>query len=167
MQIPWKKDKWADFEILSLRTFIWRGCEVVNIKFIKRLDIPNLMTLFWLKKHITQNRKRFINLIKKYKLFWENKKFLKAYDRLLVICFCYFCKNNCFSFFRVGSCSCNADSFLCKLGPKLAVVRGFTNFFFSELLDCNTSHKLLILIESPNIFRRKSAEKQTWHVVVI
>ena len=56
--------------------------------------------------------------------------------------------------------------FLCELGPKIAIVRGFT-IFFSELLDCNTSHKLLILIESPNIFRRKSAEKHTWHVVVI
>ena len=48
---------------------------------------------------------------------------------------------------------------LCKLGPITAIVRGFTNICFcSELLDYNTSHKLLISIEFPNIFRWKSAK---------
>ena len=49
--------------------------------------------------------------------------------------------------------------FLCKLDSITAIARGFTNICFcSELLDCNTSHKLLISIEFPNIFRWKSAK---------
>ena len=71
-----------------------------------------------------------------------------------MIRFYYFCKSNSFLkvfHFECGSCSCNAGPFLCKLGPKLAIVRDFTNIFFSELLDCNTSHKLLTLTESTNI----------------
>ena len=49
--------------------------------------------------------------------------------------------------------------FLCKLGPITAIARGFTNICFcSELLYCNASHKLLISIEFPNIFRWKSAK---------
>ena len=46
----------------------------------------------------------------------------------------------------------HADLLVVQIGPKKAIFRGFTRFF-SELLDCN---KLLILIESPNIFHWKS-----------
>ena len=56
-------------------------------------------------------------------------------------------------------------AFLCKLGPKKQFLRGFTHFF-SELLHCNTSY-YLILIVSPNIFHWKSAKKTKVGVVFV
>ena len=46
--------------------------------------------------------------------------------------------------------------FLRKLGPKIAILRGFTIFFRTTGLQ----HKILKLIESPNIFHWKSAKEQ-------
>ena len=48
--------------------------------------------------------------------------------------------------------------FLCKLGPKMVIFRGFTNllFFFRT---AGLQLKLLILIESPKIFYWKSGKK--------
>ena len=54
--------------------------------------------------------------------------------------------------------------FLCKLGPKKQSARGFANIFFRT---AGLQHKLLILIESPNIFhwKWKSAKKSKVAVV--
>ena len=52
--------------------------------------------------------------------------------------------------------------FLCKLGPKKPFLGGFTNFFFRTN---RLQHKLLILIESPNMFHWKSANKSKVDVV--
>ena len=51
----------------------------------------------------------------------------------------------------------HVDSFVVQIGSEKAVFRGFTNFF-SEVAT-GLQQKLLILIEPPNIFYRKSAKK--------
>ena len=71
---------------------------------------------------------------------------------MISICFCYFCKKNVFWLWvwPMGT------PFLYNLGQKLETFRGFSNFFFRI---AGFQLKLLILIESPNIFHWKPAKK--------
>ena len=68
-----------------------------------------------------------------------------------MILFSYFCQKNCFPF---GAWSI-ISPFLCKLGPKINFQEVLHTFFTTTLLQ----HKLLMLIESLNIFHWKSAKK--------
>ena len=82
-------------------------------------------------------------------MFLWNRKILKVYDLL--------------SFFLHKSlifvlCVPHTDFFfVCKLGPRKAIFRGFTKFIFKTT---GLQLKLLILIESPNTFHWKSAKKK-------
>ena len=64
-----------------------------------------------------------------------------------MICFCYFCKQ---IVFQLGVIL--ADTFVVEIGPQKAIFSGFTKFLSTTRLQ----QKLLILIESPNIFHWKS-----------
>ena len=68
-----------------------------------------------------------------------------------MIWFCYFCKNISFCF----RCGPGGPPFLHKLDQKIAIFRGFSNFSRTTGYQL----KLLILIESPNIFLWKLAKK--------
>ena len=78
-----------------------------------------------------------------------------------MIYFCYFSQKNCFLFLTWSTV--HADPLFLvlkyKLGLKIAVFRGFTNFFFRTT---RLQHKLLILIECPNmnILNLKSTKNQ-------
>ena len=74
---------------------------------------------------------------------------MKAYDLVLL----FLQKKNCFLFWvwPIGT------PFLHKLGQKIVIFKGFSNFF-SEL-PTGFQLKLLILIESPKIFHWKPAKK--------
>ena len=63
-------------------------------------------------------------------IFWENKKFLKADDLLLL-----FLPKKMFLLLGVA----NNDPLFVQIGPKKQFLKGFTNFF-SELMDCSTSY---------------------------
>ena len=75
---------------------------------------------------------------------------MKAYDLVLL----FLQKKNCFLFWvwPIGT------PFLHKLGQKIVIFKGFSNFF-SEL-PTGFQLKLLILIESPKIFHWKPAKKK-------
>ena len=75
-----------------------------------------------------------------------------------MICICYFCQKNCFpiwAWFIV-------TPFFCKLDPKKTIFKRFYQLFFRTAA---LQHKLLILIESPNIFHQKSAKNSKVGVV--
>ena len=59
-------------------------------------------------------------------------------------------------FFILGMA--HADPFVVQIGPQKAIFRGFTNFFFFRITGLQ--NKLLIIIESPNIFHWKSTKKR-------
>ena len=75
-----------------------------------------------------------------------------------MICFSYFCQKSCFSF-RAWPIM---TPFLRKLGPKIQFLRSFTNFFWNYT---GLQHKLLMLIESPNICDWKSTKESKLGVV--
>ena len=74
-----------------------------------------------------------------------------------MICFCYLCKKIWFSL-QLWSIM---TSFLYSLGSKIAIFRGFTNFFRTARFITNCKKKFLLLIESPIIFHQK-LQKTKW-----
>ena len=72
-----------------------------------------------------------------------------------MICFCFFCQQKLFFILGVG----HNDLFFCKVGPKSKLLEILPHFFFFR--TTGLQHKLLILIESPNIFHWKSAKKES------
>ena len=98
------------------------------------------MTLF-LTKNITQNRKRFITQ-PKHMIFWYNKQFLKADDLLFLLK----PKKIVFHFGR-------GPKFSSLVWPKVYQI-----FFRTARLQ----RKLLLLIESSNIFHWKSEKEGKW-----
>ena len=69
-----------------------------------------------------------------------------------MICFCYFCKKIVF----ISGVAHN-DPFYVQIGPQKTIFQRFYQHFFRTN---GLQHKLLILIESPNIFHWKSAKKK-------
>ena len=85
----------------------------------------------------------------------RNDKMTKSHkiEWKLMIWFCYFWKKKkCFLFWAWPM----GTPFLHKLGQTIVIFRGFSNFFFRTIVFLL---KLLILIESPNIFHNKPAKK--------
>ena len=74
---------------------------------------------------------------------------MKSFWKLL-ICFCYFCEKNCFSFWM---CS-KLTPYLQKLGPKIILSIFFQNHWI--LIESIFS----VLIESPNIFHYENWKKK-------
>ena len=75
-----------------------------------------------------------------------------------MISFCYFCQEKTFS---IVSDAHNYPLFA-QIGTKKQLLRGFTNCFF---INAGLKHKLLILVESPNIIFWKTAKKCKFIVV--
>ena len=94
--------------------------------------VPDIKHFYWtmsnvrqLFRSLPQNRK---HLSLTQNVWYVDK--IKSF-RKLMICFCHFCKKICL--FWVWP---TLTPFLCKLGPKMAILRGFS-MTFSELLDYN------------------------------
>ena len=69
-----------------------------------------------------------------------------------MICFCYSCQKIFFSILG----GTHNDPFSVQTGPKGTIFERFYQLFFRT---AGLQHKLLILIQSPNIFHWKSAKK--------
>ena len=101
------------------------------------------------QKTITTKQKNIHNSIKTYDILIKEKVLESFYDLLLS-----FLKKKCL--FWVWPV---ITFFLHKLSPKIALFRGFSKKIFRTT---GLQLKLLILIESPNIFHWKPAKKSNW-----